>query len=183
MLSIFIWFMLDLCVADQIFSCCNQTCLVKGCQGKTDAPIPCLPLPSVAQAPLLPQAVLAAWQPRAGGEPWPCATCGTVSPDRLGWKVCFPSERDISPAPSPHCWGGWDVTAVSRRPECSASLCSTEAWDREKSHLCITSVQILLPKHVLVLLFWLCSFQVDLAQTIFHFIIFFFFFLWATGVV
>lgn len=168
--------MLDLCVADQIFSCCNQTCLVKGCQGKTDAPIPCLPLPSAARAPLLPQAVPAAWQPRAGGEPWPCAACGTVSPDRLGWKACFPRERDISPAPSPHCWGGLDVTAVSRG--CSASLCSTEGWDREESHLCITSVQILLPKCVLVLLFWLCNLQVDLSQTIFHFIFFLFSFVW-----
>lgn len=44
--------MLDLCVADQIFSCCNQTCLVKGCQGKTDALRPRLPLPSAVQAPL-----------------------------------------------------------------------------------------------------------------------------------
>lgn len=47
--------MLDLCVADQIFSCCNQTCLVKGCQGKTDALGARLPLPSAVQDPLLPQ--------------------------------------------------------------------------------------------------------------------------------
>ena len=160
--------MLDLCVADQIFSCCNQTCLVKGCQGKTDALRPRLPLPSAVQAPLPLQATPAAWRPRAGGKPLRCAACGILSPDRLCWKACFPGGGSISPAASPHRWGGWDCTAASRWPGCSASQRSTEGQDREKSHLCIASIQILLSKHVLVLLFWRCNIQVDHAQTIFH---------------
>lgn len=169
MLSIFILFMLDLCVAEQIFSCCNQTCLVKGCQGKTDALRPCLPLLSAAQAPLPLQATPAAWWPRAGGKPRRCAARGTVSPDRLRWKACFPGGGNISPAAGPHRWGGWDPMTMSSWLGRSASQPRTEGSDREKSHLCITSIQmILLSKRVLVLLFWLCNIQVDHAQTIFH---------------
>lgn len=139
MLSIFILFMLDLCVADQLFSCCNQTCLVEGCQGKTDAPRPRLPLPSAVQAPLLLQATPAVWRPCAGGKPPRCAACGTVFPDRLCWKAYFPSGRNIFPDAGPHHWGGWDHTAASRWPGCSAS-----------QHRHRTSVHVLLSKHVLV---------------------------------
>jgi len=157
MLSIFILFMLDLCLADQTFSCCNQTCLVKGCQGETDALRPCLLLPPAVQAPLPLQATPAVGQPQAEGKPRRCAACGTVSPDRPRWKETFPAGRNICPAAGPHRWGG-----------CSSSQHNTEGLDREKSHLCTISVQILLSKHVLVLLFWLCNIQADHAQMIFH---------------
>lgn len=102
MLSIFILFMQDLCVADQIFSCCNQTCLVRCCQGRTRALKPRLPLPSAAQAPLPLQATPAAWRPRAGGKPRRCAACGTASPDRLCCKECFPAGGNIT-LTSPGC--------------------------------------------------------------------------------
>lgn len=162
MLSIFVLFMLDLCVADQTFSCCNQTCLVKGCQDKADAPRPRLPLLSAVWAPQL----LGLCQLHGGpkleqghGAVLHVALCLQTS--FAGRRV--PGVRNISPAADTQLWG---CTADSMWPWCPASQCST-GGGTARNTLCNTSMQILLSKHLLVLLFWLSNIQVDHAQIVF----------------
>lgn len=96
MLSIFVLFMLDLCVADQIFSCCNQTCLVKDCEDKADAPRPHLPLPSPVLAPWLLGLHQLCSGPELEHSHGNCAACGTVSPDRLAWEACPRCQEHFS---------------------------------------------------------------------------------------
>lgn len=178
MLSIFILFMQDLCVADQIFSCCNQTCLVRCCQGWTRALKPRLPLPSAAQAPLPLQATPAAWRPWAGGKPRRCAACGSASPDRLRCKECFPAGGNIA-LTSPGCLssslgrvgpricqrsGGLEALHPLLGSVVPGLLVPLHGWHGQRSCLYVTSVWILLSNHVLASLFWLCNVQADHAD-------------------
>lgn len=164
MLSIFVLFILDLCVADQIFICCNHTCLVRGCQDKAAAPRPCLPLPSAVCASQL--GGLCQLQGSPGLE----QSHGTVLHVALCLQTSLPGRpapgvRNVSPAADTHCWGRWDCSAGSMWSWCPESQRSTRRQNSKKCPLCKTSIQILLSKRLLVLLFWLFNIQVDHAQS------------------